>query len=93
MLEPEADRAQSPVPVTVYGTRWCAETQMLRRHLDKLGILYDFRDMDEDKDAENQVRWWTGGDASHPTLRVGGEILVEPKNADVNIVLARHGFM
>ena len=25
-------------PVTVYGTTWCAASQMVRRHLDRLGV-------------------------------------------------------
>src|SRR5437016_11453948 len=39
-------RAFSPAaaPVVVYGTSWCAATQMIRRHLDRLGIPYRYVD-------------------------------------------------
>ncbi len=85
--------ASSPAKVTVYGTSWCAGTRLVRAYLDRLGILYEYRDMDQDPGAERQVRWWTGGDASHPTLKVEGEILIEPRNSDVQLVLARHGLL
>ena len=84
---------QKQPPVVVYGTEWCAATQMVRRYLESKGILYQFRDMDQDPSAENQVRWWTGGDSSHPTLQVGGEILIEPTNSDLQLALARYGLV
>ncbi len=79
--------------VTVYGTQWCAGTQMVRRYLDRLGIPYTFRDMDADPLAANQVRWWTGGDASHPTLQIGGDILIEPTTNELEWSLSRNGLI
>ena len=81
---------QSAVPVTVYGTRWCAATQFVRRFLDRLNVPYTFRDMDHDPEAATQVRWWTGGYLSHPTVQVGGDILVEPTSNDLQTALARN---
>lgn len=80
-----------PARVVVYGTDWCAATRLARETLDRLGVAYDFRDLDSDPEAENQVRWWTGGDASHPTLQVGGEVLIEPTTRDLKRALARNG--
>lgn len=80
-------------PVTVYGTRWCAQTQMVRRYLDRLGIPYTYRDMDVDLTAEDRVRWWTGGYASHPTVQVGGNILVEPSISELQQALALNGWL
>ncbi len=84
---------EQTAPVVVYGTRWCAATQMVRRYLDRLGIPYVFRDMDTDPLATEQVEWWTGGYASHPTLQIGGDILIEPTTPEVNISLARNGLI
>jgi len=36
------------------------------------------------------VRWWTGGYLSHPTVQVGGDILVEPTSNDLQTALARN---
>ncbi len=79
--------------VTVYGTTWCASTQMVRRYLDRLGIPYRYRDMERDPEAASRVAWWTGGDFSHPTLQIGGDILVEPSVAELKRSLAGHGLM
>lgn len=79
--------------VNVYGTQWCAATQMVRRYLDRLELAYVFRDLDIDAEATRQVRWWTGGDASHPTLQIDGAILVEPNLTEVHSALARSGLV
>jgi mycoredoxin len=83
--------ASSDVPVIVYGTRWCAATQMIRRHLERLGIDYEFADLEADPDAAAQLRWRTGGFASHPTVYVDGEILVEPSPGELDWALTRNG--
>jgi mycoredoxin len=80
-------------PVVVYGTQWCAATQMVRRTLDRLGIPYIYRDMEADPTAASQVRWWTGGDASHPTLQVGGDILIEPTASELQWALNKNGLV
>jgi len=85
--------SRTTAPVVVYGTQWCAATQMVRRLLDRLGVPYIYRDMDADPAAQSQVRWWTGGDASHPTVQIGGDILVEPTTAEVQWALARNGLV
>jgi mycoredoxin len=80
---------QASALVTVYGTRWCAATQFVRRYLDRLNVPYNFKDMDHDPEAASQVRWWTGGYLSHPTVQVGGDILVEPTSSELQSALAR----
>jgi mycoredoxin len=87
-------RAAPPaIPIVVYGTRWCAATQMVRRYLDRLGIPYRYVDMDFDPQAAAQVRWWTGGYASHPTVYIGGEVLVEPQLGEIQWALSRAGIL
>jgi mycoredoxin len=84
---------QNSQTVTVFGTTWCAQTQMVRRFLDRSGIPYTFRDMDRDAAAADQVRWWTGGYASHPTVQVGGEVLIEPSINELQAELANKGML
>jgi mycoredoxin len=85
-------RATPDVPIVVYGTRWCGATQLVRRHLERLGVPYRYIDLEQDPDAVNQLRWWTGGSASHPTVYVNGEVLVEPSIAEVTGALTRNGW-
>jgi mycoredoxin len=79
------------IPVVVYGTRWCAATQLVRRHLERLWIPYEYVDLEQDPAAVAQLRWWTGGFSNHPTVYVGGEVLVEPTVAELNWALTRRG--
>lgn len=85
--------ASQKVNVAVYGTRWCAATQFVRRYLDREAIRYDFHDMDDDPEAASQVRWWTGGNLSHPTVQIGGDILVEPMSYELRAALERNGLV
>lgn len=43
-------------PVVVYGTRWCAATQLVRRRLDRLGIPYRCVDLDLDPGGRAPAR-------------------------------------
>ena len=84
---------ESTIEVVVYGTRWCAATQYVRRFLDRNNVTHSFRDLDRDPEAADQVRWWTGGHLSHPTIQIGGEILVEPLSNEIQIVLQDKGLV
>ncbi len=88
---PRARAASARVPVVVYGTTWCGATHAVRRHLERLGIPYDFADLERDPDAVARVQWWTGGSASHPTVNVGGDVLVEPTLGELDWALERNG--
>ena len=83
---------QSP-PIVVYGTRWCAASQMVRRYLERLGVPYRYVDLEEDPAAAMRLRWLTGGTASHPTVYVGGEYLVEPTLSELAWALERVGVL
>ena len=71
---------ESKVSVVVYGTRWCAATQFVRRFLDRNDVPHTFRDLDRDPEAADQVRFWTGGYLSHPTVQISSDILIEPSS-------------
>lgn len=83
------DRMEAPVsaPITVYGTQWCGMTQMVRRYLDRSGIPYQFLDLDLDQNAKTQLQWLTGGRASHPTVLINGQVLIEPTLNELKLAL------
>ena len=83
--------APPAIPVVVYGTRWCAQSQMVRRYLDRLGVPYEYVDLEANPAAAARLRWLTGGSASHPTVYVGGELLVEPTLRELDWALVRSG--
>lgn len=85
--------APAVAPVVVYGTRWCAASQLVRRYLDRLGIPYRYVDLEATPEAAAQLRWLTGGYASHPTVSVAGEILIEPSLSELEWALSRVGLI
>ncbi|HXG39850.1 MAG TPA: glutaredoxin family protein [Candidatus Limnocylindrales bacterium] len=85
--------APSLAPVVVYGTSWCAASQRVRRYLDRLGIPYRYVDLDWSPRAAAELRWLTGGFVSHPTVSVGGEVLVEPTLEELDWAMARAGLI
>jgi mycoredoxin len=90
---PSGRTSQPAAPVTVYGTNWCAQTMMVRRTLERLGVPYEYVDLERDPRAANQIRWWTGGYVSHPTVYIDGQILVEPSIRELQWALSRSGLI
>ncbi len=86
-----ARRSAEYPEITVYGTDWCAATQAARRYLDRNKIPYTYRNIETDPAALRQVEWWTGGYASHPTIQLGGDILVEPSVEELDAALMNAG--
>jgi mycoredoxin len=66
---------------------------MVRRHLDRLGIPYRYVDLETDPEAAAEVRWLTGGYLSHPTVSIGGDVLVEPTLGELDWALERAGLI
>jgi mycoredoxin len=56
---------------------------MVRRLLKRLGIPYEYVDLDHDPEAVRRLKRLTGGTASHPTVHIGGEWLVEPTTREL----------
>ena len=80
--------APSAVPIVVYGTRWCAQTQQVRRYLDQQGVPYTYLDLERDPGAGERLRWYISGFASHPTIYIGGKVLVQPSIGELEWALA-----
>jgi mycoredoxin len=79
------------VPLTVYGRQWCAISQMIRRYLDRMGIPYQYIDLDRHPEVESQLAWVTGGRVRTPIVRLDGELLVQPSVRELGRALARSG--
>jgi mycoredoxin len=56
-------------------------------------VPYRYVDLDAEPAAKAQLRWWTGGSVSHPTVYIGGEILVEPTPGELQWILSRGGVL
>ncbi len=89
-----SDTAATP-RITLYGTRWCGDCHRSRRLLDRLGVSYEYVDLNADPDAADWVRANSRGYASVPTILLGadGPILVEPSDRELHAALSAAGFL
>jgi mycoredoxin len=85
--------AMTAVPIVVYGRRWCALSQMVRRYLDRLGVRYEYVDLDLRPEAESRLRWLTGGRVHSPIVSVGDQLLVQPSIRELQRTLERRGVL
>ena len=77
------------VPLTVYGRPWCGISQMIRRYLDRIGVPYDYVDLDQNPDVERRLSWMTGGRVRSPTIRLGDRLMVQPTTQELAQALGR----
>lgn len=80
----------TPSSVEIFGTSWCAKTQMVKRFFDRLNIPYVFFDLENNPESISKLKWITGGYTSHPTVVIDGQTLVEPSTKELESVMARY---
>lgn len=69
--------------VKVYGADWCKDTKRTLGHLDKLGVDYDYINIEQDEQAARWVREQNGGKESKPTVEINGRVLSTPSNEEL----------
>ena len=71
--------------IIIYGTDWCWDCRRARRFFDRLGIPYQWINIDQDREGEQFVLETNRGNRSVPTILLpGGSILVEPSNRELD---------
>ncbi|MBA2362861.1 MAG: glutaredoxin family protein [Chloroflexia bacterium] len=79
--------------VVVYGADWCGVTTGTLRHLDQIGVPYDYVDVDQDAAASQWVKDQNKGKELKPTLDIEGEVLSAPRDYMLDDALKRHGIL
>ena len=79
--------------VIVYGADWCPLTTASRRHLDKLGVEYEYIDIDGDPEAAKWVAEHNDGKEKKPTIKVEEAVLTEPSNTELDDLLRQQGVL
>ena len=77
--------------VEVYGADWCADTQQTLKHLDSLGVAYDYVDLEQNEEAARWVRQQNEGKERKPTVKVGAQILSAPSERELENLLREQG--
>ncbi len=79
--------------VKVYGADWCEDTQRTRAFLERLGVAYQYVDIETDERAREWVREHNDGKERKPTVDVAGQILSVPSDHDLTGALRERGLM
>jgi len=79
--------------VKVYGADWCEDTQRTRAFLERLGVAYQYVDIETDERAREWVREHNDGKERRPTVDVAGQILSVPSDHDLTGALRERGLM
>jgi mycoredoxin len=79
--------------VKVYGADWCEDTRHAREFLDRLGVQYQYVDIERDEAAAGWVREHNDGKERKPTVDVAGQVLSEPTDHDLTSALRERGLM
>jgi mycoredoxin len=85
-------RGSAAAPIVIYGSRWCGITMMVRRYLDRAGIPYRFVDWEAHPEVRSELEWLAGGRLASPTIKIGGQVLVQPSMRELEWALARAGY-
>lgn len=79
--------------VKVYGADWCEDTRHTREFLDRLGVAYEYVDIEANDAAREWVREHNEGKERKPTLDVAGQILSVPTDHELTATLRERGLM
>jgi mycoredoxin len=73
--------------VKVYGADWCGDTRRTLKHLDSLGVAYDYVNIEQDEQAARWVREQNDGRERKPTVKLGEQILSVPTDKELESAL------
>lgn len=79
--------------VKVYGADWCGDTRHTREYLDRLGVQYEYVDVEQDESAAAWVREQNGGKERKPTVDIAGQVLSVPTDHELVGALRERGLM
>jgi glutaredoxin-like protein len=70
--------------IKMYGAPWCGDCRRAKDFFDRLGVRYDWIDVDQNSDGMKYVEEINDGKRIIPTILFpDGSILVEPSNAEL----------
>jgi mycoredoxin len=79
--------------VKVYGADWCEDTRHARQFLERLGVAYEYVNIEQDERARQWVCAHNDGEERKPTVDVAGQILSVPTDHELTSALRERGLM
>ena len=78
--------------VTIYSASWCAFCHAAMQYLDKIGVEYTKKDVEENREyAEESVS--KSGQMGIPVLDIGGDIVVGFDRPKIDAALKAHNIV
>lgn len=69
--------ASDATQIIVYGAAWCPDVTLARKYLDRHGVTYVYRDIDEDPEASKALLALRGADWVVPTIVMPDETILD----------------
>jgi len=79
--------------VEVYGDDWCGDTQRTRQHLNRLGVAYEYINLEQDPRAAAWVKEQNSGKEKKPTVKIGEQVLTVPSDQALENALRQKGLV
>lgn len=79
--------------VKVYGADWCGDTKRALKYLDRVGVAYDYVDVERDEQASLWVKQQNDGKERKPTVKVGALVLSVPSEGELERALRDQGIL
>ncbi len=80
--------------VTIYSTTWCAFCKTERQWLEKLGVAYDYKNIEEDQDAYNDLMAKLGGNfRGVPVTDIAGDMILGFDRPKLQAAMEAHGLL
>ena len=79
--------------VQVYGADWCGDTQRTLKQLDRLGVAYDYIDVEQDEKASAWVKQQNDGKERKPTVKIGEQVLSVPSSQELETSLREENIL
>lgn len=79
--------------VKVYGADWCGDTKRTLKQLEKLGVAYDYVNVEQDEQAVLWVKEQNDGKERKPTLKVGEQVLSVPSERELESALRENALV
>jgi glutaredoxin len=79
--------------IKVYGADWCHDTRRTVKHLNELGVPYEYINVDEDEAAEFLITKLNNGKRVTPTVDLSGKVLFEPSDPELDEALKAQGLV
>ena len=79
--------------VKVYGADWCRDTRRTLKHLDSLGVAYDYVNIEQDEQAARWVREQNDDKERKPIVKLGEQILSVPTDKEIESALRENSLI